>query len=319
MEYRPGAVNFEPLNRFEERINSVMSIVAQMLGCRYPVIQGAMGVISNPEMVAAVSEAGGFGLLATAFATDPDLVLSQIKATKKLTNKPFGANLHAMNPLTPKFAEVMAEERLPAVTLSGGSPRQIIPILHEHNIKAIVVVPSVDVALKAVNTGADAIVAEGSESGGMQGFNGASTFVLVPAVVDAVDVPVIAAGGIADSRGYRAAFALGAQGVQVGTRFIATKECSAHSNYKKIILETGDTGTRLVNLGRFQVRALNTPLVDRMLAGEPLPEKALSESSLEDCWVKGDLDAGTLPAGQVSGLISSIPSVQEVIEEMVRP
>ena len=295
-----------------------MSIVAQMLGCQYPVIQGAMGVISNPEMVAAVSKAGGFGLLGTAFATDPDVILSQIKATKKLTDKPFGANLHAMNPLTPKFAEVMAEEGLPAVTLSGGSPRQIIPILHEHKMKAIVVVPSVDVACKAVDVGADVIVAEGSESGGMQGFNGASTLVLVPSVVDAVDVPVVAAGGIADSRGYKAAFALGAQGVQVGTRFIATKECIAHPNYKKIILETSDTGTRLVNLGRFQVRALNTPLVDRLLEGESMPQKALNESSLEDSWVKGDLDAGTLPAGQVSGLISSILSVHEVIEEMVK-
>ena len=295
-----------------------MSIVAQMLGCQYPVIQGAMGVISNPEMVAAVSKAGGFGLLGTAFATDPDVILGQIKATKKLTDKPFGANLHAMNPLTPKFAEVMAEEGLPAVTFSGGSPKQIIPILHEHKMKAIVVVPSVDVACKAVDVGADVIVAEGSESGGMQGFNGASTLVLVPSVVDAVDVPVVAAGGIADSRGYKAAFALGAQGVQVGTRFIATKECIAHPNYKKIILETSDTGTRLVNLGRFQVRALNTPLVDRLLEGESMPQKALNESSLEDSWVKGDLDAGTLPAGQVSSLISSILSVHEVIEEMVK-
>jgi enoyl-[acyl-carrier protein] reductase II len=295
-----------------------MSIVAQMLGCQYPVIQGAMGVISNPEMVSSVSKAGGFGLLATAFATDPDVVLSQIRATKKLTDKPFGANLHLMNPLTPKFAEMIAEEGLPAVTLSGGSPKQIIPLLHEHKMKAIVVVPSVDVACKAVDVGADIIVAEGSESGGMQGFNGASTLVLVPSVVDAVDVPVVAAGGIADSRGYKAAFALGAQGVQVGTRFIATKECIAHPNYKKIILETSDTGTRLVNLGRFQVRALNTPLVDRLLEDESMPQKALSERSLEDSWVKGDQDASTLPAGQVSSLISSIRSVHEVIEEMVK-
>ena len=294
-----------------------MSSVTEILGCRHPVIQGAMGVISNPEMVAAVSEAGGFGLLATAFATNPDLIKRQIEATKKLTDKPFGANLHAMNPQTPKFAEVMAEAGLPAVTLSGGSPKQIIPILHAHQMKAIVVVPSVEVARKAADAGADVIVAEGSESGGMQGFNGASTLVLVPAVVDAVDVPVIAAGGIADARGYKAAFALGAQGVQVGTRFIASKECIAHSTYKKIIMETNDTGTRLVNLGRFQVRALTTPLIDRLIAGETMPEKALS--SLEDSWVKGDLDAGPLPAGQGSVLISSVKSVREIIEEMVKP
>lgn len=296
-----------------------MSSVAEILGCQYPIIQGAMGVISNPEMIAAVSEAGGFGLLATAFATTPDFVKDQIKATKKLTDKPFGANLHLMNPLTPRFAEVLVEEGLPAVTLSGGSPKQIIPVLHEHQMKAIVVVPSVNVARKAADIGADIIVAEGSESGGMQGFNGASTLVLVPAVVDAVDVPVVAAGGIADSRGYKAAFALGAQGVQVGTRFIASEECIAHSNYKKTILETSDIGTRLVNLGRFQVRALNTPLVERLIAGEPMSEKFLENSSIEDAWVKGDLDSGTLPAGQVSGLISAIRPVGEIIEEMVRP
>lgn len=294
-----------------------MLSVAEILGCKHPLIQGAMGVISNPEMVAAVSEAGGFGLLATSFATDPDFVRGQIKATKKLTEKPFGANLHAMNPLAPKFAEVMAEEGLPAATLSGGSPRQIIPILNKHHMKAIVVVPSVEVARKAVHMGADAIVAEGSESGGMQGYNGSSTLVLVPAVVDAVDVPVVAAGGISDARGYRAAFALGAQGAQVGTRFIASKECIAHSNYKKIILETEDTGTRLVDAGRFQIRALTTPLVDRLTAGEPMPEKTFSR--LEDSWIKGDLDAGPLPAGQGSCLISSIKSVREIIDEMVKP
>jgi enoyl-[acyl-carrier protein] reductase II len=296
-----------------------MSSVAEILGCQYPVIQGAMGVISNPEMIAAVSEAGGFGLLATAFASNPDFVRDQIRAAKKLTDKPFGANLHAMNPLTPRFAEVIIEEGLPAVTLSGGSPKQIIPILQEHQMKAIVVVPSVEVARKAVDTGADVIVAEGSESGGMQGFNGASTLVLVPAVADAVDVPVVAAGGIADSRGYKAAFALGAQGVQVGTRFIASEECIAHSDYKRIILETRDTGTRLVNLGRYQVRTLNTPLVERLIAGEPMPEMAQKDSSIEDAWIKGDLDAGTLPAGQVSGLIAAIRPVREIIEEMVRP
>ena len=128
----------------------------------------------------------------------------------------------------------------------------------------------------------------------------------------------VAAGGIADSRGYKAAFALGVQGVQVGTRFIASKECIAHSNYKKLILETEDIGTRMVNMGRFQVRALNTPLVDRLIAGEPMPEIDQSDSSLEDFWVKGDLDAGTLPAGQVSGLISNIRSVRDIIEEMVK-
>jgi enoyl-[acyl-carrier protein] reductase II len=275
-----------------------------------------MGVISNPELVSAVSEAGGFGQLATAFATDPEAVREQIKATRQLTGQPFGANLHAMNPMAPQFAEVMAEEGVAAVTVSGGSPKELVPLLHRHGIKVIVVVPAVSVARKAESLGVDAIVAEGSESGGMQGFDGASTLVLVPAVVDAVKVPVIAAGGIGDSRGYQAALALGAQGVQIGTRFIATKECIAHANYKDLIVDSPENSTRLVNMGRFQVRALNTPLVAQMLHGENLLDESAG-ASLEDAWVKGDLSAGTLPAGQVTGLISRIATVREVIEEMV--
>ena len=293
-----------------------MSIIAEMLGCRYPVIQGAMGVISNPELVSAVSEAGGFGLLATAFASDPERVRKQVKNTRKLTDKPFGANLHAMNPLAPKFAEVMAEEGVSTVTVSGGSPKELIPLLRRRGIKVIVVVPTVDVACKAESLGVDAIVAEGSESGGMQGFNGSSTLVLVPAVVDAVKVPVIAAGGIGDARGYKAAFALGAMGVQVGTRFIATTECVAHANYKNFIVDSTENSTRLVNMGRFQVRALNTPLVEKMSLGENSLDTSAG-TSLEESWVEGDLTAGVLPSGQVSGIISQILTVREIIEEMV--
>ena len=213
-----------------------MNAVTDMLGCRHPIILGAMGVICNPELVAAVSEAGGYGLLATAFVQDVDVLRRQIQETKKLTGHPFGANIFAMNPLVHKFIDILAEEGVHAVTVSGGSPREIIPRLHEKKMKAIVVVPTADVARKAEVLGADAIVAEGSESGGMQGFKGASTLVLVPAVADRVQIPVIAAGGIGDSRGYKAAFALGAQGVQIGTRFIATKECIAHNNYKDTIV-----------------------------------------------------------------------------------
>ena len=178
-----------------------MSRVCELLGSLYPIIQGAMGVICNPRLVAAVSEAGGYGLLATAFATDVDSVRAQIMETKALTHKPFGANLFAMNPKVIDFAAVFADEGIQTITVSGGSPRQLIPFCHERGMKVFVVVPTVDAAVKAESLGADAIVAEGSESGGAQGFNGVSTMVLVPAVVDRVKLPVIAAGGIADSRG----------------------------------------------------------------------------------------------------------------------
>jgi len=294
-----------------------MSRVTELLGSRYPIIQGAMGVICNPELVAAVSEAGAFGLLATAFAQDPEAVRSQVQATKKLTNKPFGANLFVMNPLAQEFAKVFAEEGVKTVTVSGGSPKALIPLLRELGMKIIVVVPIVGVAQGAEGLGADAIVAEGAESGGVQGLKGVSTMVLVPAVIDAVKVPVIAAGGIGDSRGYKAAMSLGAEGVQVGTRFIATKECIANAIYKERIVESGDTGTSLVDMGRFRIRALRTQLVEKMIKGEKGPDNIFTPGAMEAAWLKGDLEAGVLPAGQVAGLISGIPSVREIVEEMV--
>jgi enoyl-[acyl-carrier protein] reductase II len=296
-----------------------MDTINEMLKCKYPIIQGAMGVISNPELVAAVSEAGGFGLLATAFAQDSEIIRSQIRETKQLTDKPFGLNLFAMNPLVREFVDILAEEGIGSVTISGGSPKKIIPYVHDRGIKAIVVVPTVDLARKAASSGADAVIAEGSESGGMQGYNGASTMVLVPAVADAVNIPVIAAGGIGDSRGYRAAMALGAQGVQIGTRFITATECIAHINYKKIITELRDTGTRLVDTGRFRIRALHTPLVEKILNGPMDSNAHFNIQAVEKSWIKGDIDSGILPAGEVSGLISDIRSAKQIIDEMVGP
>lgn len=294
-----------------------MSRVSELLGVEHPVIQGAMGVICNPELVAAVSEAGGYGLLATAFATDAQVVRDQVRSTKELTNKPFGANLLAMNPKALEFAAVMAEEGIGAVTVSGGSPKQLIPFLRDRGVKVLVLAANTDYACQAEALGADAIVAEGSESGGMQGFGIPSTMVLVPAVVDKVKVPVIAAGGIGDSRTYRAALALGAEGVQVGTRFIATKECMAHDNYKNLIVEASDLGTVLINLGRFQVRAVRTALTKRIESGETEAMSVFGGPAMEDSWLKGHVDHGLLPAGQISGLVKDILSVKEVISEMV--
>jgi enoyl-[acyl-carrier protein] reductase II len=216
-----------------------------------------------------------------------------------------------------EFAAVMAEEGIGAVTVSGGSPKQLIPFLRERGVKVLVVAPTVDSARKAEALGADAVVAEGSESGGVQGFGGPSTMVLVPAVVDEVKVPVIAAGGIGDSRGYRAAMALGAEGVQVGTRFIATKECIAHDNYKNLILEANDLGTVLIDLGRFQVRALRTALTERIKGGETQAMSVFGGPAMEDSWVNGNVQLGILPAGQISRLVKDILSVKEVIREMV--
>jgi len=295
-----------------------MKDISELLGSRYPIIQGAMGVICNPEMVAAVSEAGGYGLLATGFMSDPELLSRQIQAVKGLTDKPFGGNLMAMNPMSTTFAEVMSEHGIRAVTTSAGSPEALVSLLKDRGVKVLHVVANVDNAIKAEEAGVDAVIAEGTESGGMQGYKGASTMVLVPMVVDAVSIPVVAAGGIGDSSGYRAALALGAKGVQVGTRFIASQECIAHVNYKKALCDAKETDTVLISRGRIRVRVIRTPLAEELLQRPGDTTFSSSSESLEEAWVKGNLEAYTLPSGQITGMIKDVKSVREIIEEMVR-
>jgi enoyl-[acyl-carrier protein] reductase II len=295
-----------------------MNPITELLGCKYPVIQGAMGVICNPEMVAAVSEAGGYGLLATAFLTDADVFRRQIEATRKLTDKPFGANLMPMNPITPALAEIAVDMGLPAVTTSGGSPKALAAFFKDHGIKVLHVVANVQGAIKAEYAGVEAIIAEGMESGGMQGLNGVSTLVLVPMVTDAVNIPVVAAGGIGDRRGFRAAMELGASGVQVGTRFIASTECIAHANYKNALINADDTDTILVGQDRIRFRVINTPMVEKLVQQPPEALFAALGSSLEASWIDGDLDAAPIAAGQVAGLVRDVKSIREIIEEMVK-
>jgi enoyl-[acyl-carrier protein] reductase II len=178
-------------------------------------------------------------------------------------------------------------------------------------------VSSVKAAIGAMNLGAAAVIAQGSESGGIQGFHVPSTLVLVPLVVDAVDVPVIAAGGIADARSYRAAFTLGAEGVQVGTRFIASQECITHQAYKEAILSADDSGTVLVGIKGAQLRSLRTPLAERILSGNSISEDPFSLQAVRNSWLSGDLEAGLLAAGQVAASVRSILSVKQIIENMI--
>ena len=294
-----------------------MKDISELLGSRYPIIQGAMGVISNPEMVAAVSEAGGYGLLATGFMSDPELLRGQIQAVKRLTDKPFGGNLIAMNPMSATFAEVLCEHGIRVVTTSAGSPKALVPLLKDRGVKVLHVVANVDNAIKAEEAGVDAVIAEGSESGGIQGYKGASTMVLVPMVVDAVRIPVVAAGGIGDSRGYRAALALGAKGVQVGTRFIASQECIAHTNYKKALCDARETDTVLISRGRVRVRVIRTPLAEELIERPSDQASGCLSGSREEAWIKGNLKAYALPSGQITGMIKEVRSVREIIEEMV--
>ena len=294
-----------------------MEDISDLLGCCYPIIQGAMATISNPEMVAAVSEAGGYGLLAAAFITDPEHLKEQIRATRRLTDKRFGVNLAAINPKSLEFSEIIVEMGIKAVTTSAGFTEAVVDYLKGRGVKVLHVVANVKGAQKAEAAGVDAVIAEGTESGGLQGHGGVSTMVLMPMVVDAVSIPVVAAGGIGDSRGFEAAFALGAKGVQVGTRFIASHECVAHADFKKSICKAKGTDTILFGSGSLLARVIRTPFVE----GTP---QSLEEKSIEDValiqkktWIDGDLTAGAFPAGQIAGMVNEVKSVREIIEEMV--
>ena len=296
-----------------------MEDISELLGCRYPIIQGAMSVISNPEMVAAVSEAGGYGLLATGFQSDPDMLISEIQAVKEITENPFGANLMAINPISLKFAEILVEEGINAVTTSAGNPKELVSFLKPKGVKILHVVPNVENAIRAEAAGADAVIAEGSESGGIQGYRGASTMVLIPMVVDAVNIPVVAAGGIGDSRGYRAAFELGAKGVQMGTRFLASSECIAHRNFKKALCEAKEIDTVLIKRERVRIRALRTAFAEELLKRHGDTKSMPTAESLNKAWREGDFDADVFAAGQIAGMIKGVKPVREIIEEMVRP
>jgi enoyl-[acyl-carrier protein] reductase II len=291
--------------------SEIMNPVCKMLGTKYPIIQGAMANISNPELVAAVSEAGGYGLLASGSFSGIKELEQQMEAVRKLTEKPFGVNLMARNPQSKEYVDIIADFGIPAVTTSAGSPAELAPLLKKKGIKMIHVVPNAAFAVKAEAAGADAVVAEGMESGGLQGSLGVTTMVLVPAVVDAVKIPVLAAGGIADKRGYRAAFALGAQGVQIGTAFMVSKECVVSSVFKELILQAAETDTSLVGRGRVYSRVIRTPYVAGILG------QSEYDGDLHDIAKEGETSNTMVSAGQCVGLLRKIKTVKEIIEEMV--
>jgi enoyl-[acyl-carrier protein] reductase II len=291
--------------------------ITEMLGIRHPVIQGAMNPISNPEMVGAVSEAGGFGLLATGLK-QPEAVRQEIEAVQGITNKPFGINIQTWTPTALSLAEAAADKGLPAVTLSAGSPVKVCHYLKDRGVKSLAVVPNVVNAVKSEKAGVDAIIAEGTESGGVQGRNGVSTLVLVPMVVDAVRLPVLAAGGIGDARGFRAALALGAKGVQIGTRFIASHECIAHAKVKEALCQAEETDTILFAQSQKTLsRVLRTPLVEKFLEGRAMFDREMFQANPMEAWFRGNLELGFVSFGQVAGLIKEVKSVKAIIEEMV--
>lgn len=292
----------------------------EILETRYPILHGPIGAMNSPELIAAVSNAGGFGMLALGFSTDIDEIKRLLHEVKKLTNKPFGANIMIINPLNEKILPLLAESGVKTVTTSVGFPGKIYPLLHELNMKGLHVLLSVKHAVSAEKAGVDGIIAAGSEAGGLRSTGSeSSTMVLVPLIADSVSIPVVAAGGIADSRGYRAAFALGAEGVQIGTRFLACTESPAQKRWKDQIIACEDGGTELLPVENLMMRAIITPELRTKLNSPDFDtRKEFRLSNASKAWNSADFDLVPAGAGQISALIKDIKSVKEIIEEMVK-
>ena len=296
-----------------------MSRLLDILGSKFPIIQGPIGELNDPKMVATVSEAGAFGMLALGFTPDVDKIKQMVAEVKDLTDKPFGANLMvAMNPNNEAILEVLAEAGVKTVTTSAGSPKKIYPKVKELGMKALHVTLAASLAVKAAEAGADGVVVSGMESGGLRTTSPESTnTILIPLVCDMVDVPVVAAGGIADRRGYRAAFALGAQGVQIGTAFLASEESPAPRAWKEAIIGCGDGGTTLLPMGRMAMRTIINPKMgELMVSGADLSQE-YNMMNAGEAWRTGNFDLFPAGAGQVSALIKKIRPVKDIIEEMV--
>ena len=294
--------------------------ICQMLRIKYPIFQGGMAWIGTAELASAVSNAGGLGIIGAGHMP-PDVLRAEIQKCKGWTEKPFGVNIMLMSPFVKEVMQVVVDERVPVVTTGAGNPGEYILALKEIGSKVIPVVASVALAKRLVRTGVDALIAEGTESGGHVGE--ITTMALVPQVVDAVDVPVIAAGGIGDARGMAAAFALGAWGVQMGTRFVLSKECIAHENYKKFVLKARVRST--VVTGRstgHPVRVLANKLTREF---EEMEKNGASTEELDKLGAgklnlathKGDIENGSVMIGQISGMLDDILPVADIIHNIV--
>lgn len=295
--------------------------ITELLGIEYPIIQGGMAWVAEHHLAAAVSNAGGLGLIGAASAP-AEWVREQVREAKKLTDKPFGVNIMLMSPYADEVAQVIVEEGVQVVTTGAGSPEKYMKMWKEAGVKVIPVVSSVALAKRMERYGADAVVAEGCESGGHVGET--TTMALVPQVVDAVNIPVIAAGGIADGRGVAAAFMLGAKAVQIGTRFVVTEEAVVHENYKERIMKAKDIDTRVTgkSVGH-PVRALRNEMTKKYLelenggaSGDEL--ELLTLGGLRKAVVEGDVKNGSVMAGQIAGLIKDKMTCKELVEKLMK-
>lgn len=294
--------------------------ITELFGIEYPVIQGGMAWAADYHLAAAVSEAGGLGLIGAASAPE-DVIRQQIREAKKLTDKPFGVNVMLMSPYADEVAKVVVEEGVKVVTTGAGNPGKYLKMWQDAGIRVVPVVASVALARMMEKAGVDAVVAEGTESGGHIG--SATTMTLVPQVVDAVSIPVIAAGGIGDGRGMAAAFMLGAEAVQMGTRFCVAEECITHQNYKDKILKAKDIDSEVTGRSHgHPIRCLRNAMTREYLKmekeGAPFEEmEKLTLGSLRKAVIDGDVKNGTVMAGQIAGLIKKQQTCKEIIDEVM--
>ena len=297
-----------------------MTKITDMIGIKYPIFQGGMAWVADYHIAAAVSNAGGLGIIGCGGA-DENWIRDQIHKCRELTDKPFGVNVMLMNPRAPQIAEVLAEEKVKVVTTGAGSAGKFIPMWKEAGIIVIPVVPSVALAKKMEKDGADAVIAEGTESGGHVGE--ITTMALVPQVVDAVSIPVVAAGGIADGRGVAASFMLGAEAVQCGTVFCASEEVNIHQNYKEMIIKAKDTSTRVTGRAagapvrqiRNQLTAKYLELEEAHASFEEL--EALGAGALRMAAKEGSEEKGCFMSGQSAALVHKIEPAAEIIRSVV--
>ena len=302
-----------------EAINYMKTEVTELLGIEYPIIQGGMAWVAEYRLAAAVSEAGGLGIIGASSAP-ADWVREQVREAKKLTDKPFGVNIMLLNPNADEVAKVIVEEGVQVVTTGAGNPEKYMEMWKAAGVKVIPVVASVAQAVRMERCGADAVVAEGCEAGGHIGES--TTMVLVPQVADAVSIPVIAAGGIADGRGVAAAFMLGAKAVQVGTHFVVTEESQVHENYKERILKAKDIDTKVT--GRttgHPVRALRNQMTREYLkkeaAGASFEElELMTLGGLRKAVVEGDVTTGSVMAGQSAGMVKEKMTCAQLIQKL---
>lgn len=294
--------------------------VTELLQIEYPIIQGGMAWVAEHHLAAAVSEAGGFGLIGAASAP-PEIVREEIRKAKELTDKPFGVNIMLLNPNADEVAKIVVEEGIQAVTTGAGNPEKYMPMWKEAGVKVIPVVASVAMAKRMERYGADAVVAEGMEAGGHIGNQ--TTMALIPQIVDAVNIPVIAAGGIGDGRGVAASFMLGAEGVQMGTRFVVAGESIVHDNYKDRIVKAKDidsvvTGQSTGHPVRCLRNQMTKEYIKKEQEGVPFEElERMTLGSLRKAVMDGDILNGTVMAGQIAGLVSKRQSCKEILQEIM--